>query len=121
NQAQIAVAPAKPLPETARGQRKIGGRGDAFDPSQNPAAPGVPRQLGSLESASTPQLITNWVVRDVYGGIALVESPHGSIEVTPGESIPGAGTVKSIERRGGGWIVITSRGVIDSARGSFRP
>ncbi|MGH6795873.1 MAG: YidB family protein, partial [Methylocella sp.] len=81
NQAQIAVAPAKPLPENAHGQRKIGGRGDAFDPSQNPAAPGVPRPLGSLESASTPQLITTWVVRDVYGGIALVESPRGSIEV----------------------------------------
>ena len=99
--AQLAVAPAKPPLENAHGQRKIGGRGDAFDPSQNPTAPGVPRPLGSLASAaSTPQLITNWVVRDVYDGIALVESPRGSIEVAPGEIIPGAGTVKSIERRG---------------------
>lgn len=68
-----------------------------------------------------PQLITNWVVRDVYDGIALVESPRGSIEVTPGEIIPGAGTVKSIERRGAGWIVITSRGLVDSARNSYQP
>ncbi len=120
--AQIAVAPAKPPLESAHGQRKIGGRGDAFDPSQNPTAPGVPRPLGSLApAASTPQLITNWVVRDVYNGIALVESPRGSIEVAPGEIIPGAGMVKSIERRGAGWIVITSRGLIDSARGSFQP
>jgi hypothetical protein len=68
-----------------------------------------------------PQLITNWVVRDVYDGIALVESPRGSIEVAPGEIIPGAGMVKSIERRGGGWIVITSRGLVDSARDSYQP
>ena len=68
-----------------------------------------------------PQLITNWVVRDVYDGIALVESPRGSIEVTPGETIPGAGTVKAIERRGAGWIVITNRGLVDSARDSFQP
>ncbi len=66
-----------------------------------------------------PQLITNWVVRDVYDGIALLESPHGSIEVIPGEIVPGAGIVKAIERRGAGWIVITSRGVVDSARDAF--
>jgi hypothetical protein len=29
--------------------------------------------------------------------------------------------VKSIERRGGGWIVITSRGLIDSARDRYHP
>jgi hypothetical protein len=119
--AQAAVAQAKPPLENGHGQRKIGGH-DAFDPSKNPTAPGVPRPLGSLASAaSTPQLITNWVVRAVYDGIALVESPRGSIEVARGEIIPGAGTVKSIERRGGGWIVITSRGLIDSARDSFQP
>jgi uncharacterized protein YidB (DUF937 family)/TolA-binding protein len=119
---QPAVAQAKPPLENAHGQRKIGGRGDAFDPSKNPTAPGVPRPLGSLASAaSTPQLITNWVVRDVYQGIALVESPRGSIEVAPGEIIPGAGMVKSIERRGSGWIVITSRGLIDSARDRYHP
>jgi hypothetical protein len=112
--AQPAVAQAKPPLENAHGQRKIGGRGDAFDPSKNPTAPGVPRPLGSLAPAAhTPQLITNWVVRDVHDGIALVESPRGSIEVAPGEIIPGAGTVESIERRGGGWIVITSRGLIE--------
>jgi uncharacterized protein YidB (DUF937 family)/TolA-binding protein len=120
--AQPAVAQAKPPLENAHGQRKIGGRGDAFDPSKNPTAPGVPRPLGSLASAaSTPQLITNWVVRDVYAGVAVVESPRGSMEVAPGELIPGAGTVKSIERRGRGWIVITSRGLIDSARDRYHP
>ena len=72
--AQPTIAQAKPPLENAHGQRKIGGRGDAFDPSKNPTAPGVPRPLGSLASAAkTPQLITNWVVRDVYAGVAVVE------------------------------------------------
>jgi hypothetical protein len=87
-----------------------------------PAQPVVAQAKPPLENAKGhPQLITNWVVRDVYDGIALVESPRGSIEVTPGEIIPGAGMVKSIERRGGGWIVITSRGLVDSARDSYQP
>lgn len=132
-------APPALGPAAARKQVQ-GGRGDAFDPSQNPTAPGVPRSLGSLAPAAStnsagghlpplespngqrnPQLITNWVVRDVYDGIALVESPRGSIEVMAGETIPGAGTVKSIERRGAGWIVITSRGLVDSAHDGFQP
>jgi hypothetical protein len=29
--------------------------------------------------------------------------------------------VKSIERRGAGWIVITSRGLVDSAGDSYQP
>jgi uncharacterized protein YidB (DUF937 family) len=112
-QAQIAAALAKPPAEYTRGQSPIGGRGDAFDPSQNPAGPGSRRNM--------PQLITNWIVRDVYDGIALVESPRGSIEVTPGGTIPGAGTVISIEPRGTGWIVISSRGLVDSAPDRFQP
>jgi hypothetical protein len=66
-------------------------------------------------------LITNWVVRDVYGGIALLQGARGTIEVAPGEIVPGAGRVKSIERRGPGWIVITSQGLVDSARDFFLP
>ncbi len=77
--------------------------------------------INATDGQRNPQLITNWVVRDVYDGMALVESPRGSIEVTPGETIPGAGTVKSIERRGTGWIVITNLGLVDSARDSFQP
>ena len=38
------------------------GRGDAFDPAANPQAPGVPRTLGSPDSASRPQ------ARPVPGG-----------------------------------------------------
>ena len=63
------------------------------------------------DGASTkPQVLTGWVVRDVYDGVAIVQGRHGSMEVVPGVSIPGAGVVKSIDRRGAGWTVTTTKG-----------
>ncbi|MGA2638454.1 hypothetical protein [Methylocella sp.] len=78
-------------------------RGNVAQAKSTPAA----------DEPKRPTLITSWVVRDVYNGVALVENARGSLEVALGDTIPGAGTVKSIERRGGGWIVITSRGLVD--------
>lgn len=62
------------------------------------------------------KLLANWVVRDVYRGVALIDGPEGSLEVTRGDPIPGAGTVESIERRNGGWVLVTSRGIVVSVR-----
>jgi hypothetical protein len=107
-----------PLATASTGGAPAPGKAAARKEAQLAVAPAK----SPLENAKgRPQLITNWVVRDVYDGIALVESPRGSIEVAPGEIIPGAGIVKSIERRGAGWIVITSRGLVDSARDSYQP
>jgi hypothetical protein len=75
-----------------------------------------PLPTAAAEPPKKPLLLRNWVVRDVYDGIALVEGPEGAFEVMPGDTIPGAGTVRSIERRAGGWIVVTSRGLVDYAR-----
>lgn len=89
-------------------------------PKRMQMALAAPKTEAEAEPAPRkPRLITNWVVRDAYDGLALVESPAGAIEVAPGEIIPGAGRVKSIERRGSGWIVITSQGLVDSARHGF--
>jgi hypothetical protein len=109
---------AAPLATASIGAASAAGKAAAGKQAQLAVAPAK----SPLETAKgQPQLITNWVVRDVYDGVALVESPRGSIEVAPGEIIPGAGMVKSIERRGAGWIVITSRGLVDSARDSYQP
>ncbi len=109
---------AAPLATASIGAASAPGKAAAGKQAQLAVAPAKP----PLEDATGhPQLITNWVVRDVYDGVALVESRRGSIEVAPGEIIPGAGRVKSIERRGAGWIVITSRGLVDSARDSYQP
>jgi hypothetical protein len=37
------------------------------------------------------------------------------MEVGPGDTLPGAGRVRSIERRNRQWVVVTSNGVIDSS------
>ena len=43
-----------PPPQMPSAGATSGRRGDAFDPAQNPDAPGVPHQLGSVASASQP-------------------------------------------------------------------
>lgn len=90
-------------------------------PNRTQIAAASAKPLETADAQKKPQLITSWVVRDVYDGVALVENATGSLEVALGETIPGAGTVKSIERRGAGWIVITSRGLVDSAHDVYLP
>ena len=59
-----------------------------------------------------PPVLPGYVVRDVYDGVAIIEGRRGPIEVVPGVSIPGAGVVKSIDRRGSGWTVTTTKGLL---------
>ena len=75
----------------------------------------------SQESVTAPikpvktAVLDNYILRDVYSGIALVEGRTGSVrEVVPGETLPGAGEVRSIERHGRTWVVVTSRGIINT-------
>lgn len=55
-----------------------------------------------------------FVLRRVVGGVALIETANGIREVMAGDYLPGAGRVRSIERRGREWVVVTSAGIIDS-------
>ena len=64
------------------------------------------------EAAAKPAILPGWVVREVYQGVALIEGRRGPLEVVPGVSIPGAGIVKSIDRRGNGWTVTTTKGLL---------
>ena len=73
---------------------------------------GADTRLASAEDPAKPQVLTAWVVRDVYQGVALIEGRRGTLEVVPGVSIPGAGIVKSIDRHGTGWTVTTTKGVV---------
>jgi hypothetical protein len=68
--------------------------------------------VAEAETAKKPVAITDWVVRDVYNGVAIVEGRRGPMQVVPGTAIPGAGVVKSIDRHGAGWTVTTSKGQI---------
>ena len=55
-------------------------------------------------------------MRKVYDGVALLEGRMGIVEVEPGFTIPGAGRVEEIKKIDGKWVVVTSKGIIVSAR-----
>ncbi len=82
------------------------------EPLKVPTPPAKPASLATAEETPTRQVITGWVVRDVYEGVAYLEGKRGTMEVVPGVSIPGAGVVKSIDRHGAGWTVTTTKGLV---------
>jgi hypothetical protein len=73
-----------------------------------------PEQTGSVpEKAAKDRPLDGWVLRDVFAGVALVESRGGRLhEVVPGTRLPNVGRVEAIERRGRTWVVVTSKGII---------
>jgi hypothetical protein len=79
-------------------------------------APDGPSHTGSVpevKAASKDMPLEGWVLRDVYAGVALVESRGGRLhEVVPGTRLPNVGRVEAIERRGRTWVVVTSKGII---------
>jgi hypothetical protein len=56
-------------------------------------------------------------LRYVFQGRALLLTPTGLREVTPGTFLPGVGFVTAIEMRGGRWVVVTPRGIIGETQG----
>lgn len=85
--------------------------GSVPGPQQNAAVnPQLPAQTPTT-------VIPGWVVRDVYRGNAIVQGRgFGMMEVEAGDTIPGIGRVEAIKRQNGRWVVVTSRGLITSAR-----
>jgi len=73
-----------------------------------------PAQTNAIAEAK-PAQIENWALRDVYNGVALIEGKNRRlVEIVPGQNLPGVGRVKTIERRGRTWIVVTTGGIITS-------
>ena len=102
--AAAAHAPAPPPPAPAKSAPARASRAD--DGKSASAAP-PPRS----EHERIPS--TGYVLRGVRHGLAMLENRDGVQEVAPGDLLPGAGRVERIERRDGGWVVVTSQGVID--------
>ena len=79
-----------------------------------PAQP--PQPLQQSQQPHQP-ILEGWVVRNVYRGTAIVQSRRmGTIDVEPGDVLPGVGRVESIKKQDGRWVVVTSRGLITSMR-----
>ena len=70
-----------------------------------------------LPPDSSRTLLRDYSLEGVRDGLAMVDGRYGMLQVGPGDFIPGAGRVLRIERRGGDWVVLTSRGVIASGPG----
>jgi hypothetical protein len=79
--------------------------------SLQPSAP-APSSGGPQSTPAPVKRIDSWAVRDVVDGMAILAGPGGLIGVSSGDVVPGVGRVESITRRGGRWIVATSRGAI---------
>ena len=60
--------------------------------------------------------VSNYTLRDVFDGKALVESRASLSVVKPGSVLEGAGEVLSIEKRGDQWVVMTRNGMITGQR-----
>lgn len=115
-----AVPPTRPeaanKPDAARAELP---KSDANKPeaakSEGLPGPRLTEAATRPDPVVRPAVVQGWLLRDVYGGVALVEGRFGGLrEIAPGEVVPGAGEVRSIERRGRNWVVVTSRGVIQA-------
>ena len=101
--------------ETAPRIADLATRLDKLEKKQVAAAvspePGVSYEPTGSIAKPQPPLRGYWIV-DVEDGMAIIDGRDGPRQVTPGDFLPGAGRVQRIERRGQGWVVVTSAGLI---------
>jgi hypothetical protein len=105
----IALAGAQSAPATSNVT-------PAATPITPPLRPSVAASAAPAAATTQPpaeaKKITEWVVREVINGTAILKGPRGVIGVSIGDLIPGVGRVQSIARQGGRWTVATNKGVI---------
>jgi hypothetical protein len=100
-----AAPAAAPVPVAAAPAAAKEVTGSIATPAAAPAAPVKP------EVARLPT-VEGWVLRDVSGGVALLEGRRGLFEAYVGDPVPGVGRVDAIRKQDGRWVVVTSKGLI---------
>ena len=65
-----------------------------------------------VEPPSKPQVIEDWALKGVQGGVAWIEGPTGFLEVRVGSDVPGVGKVTEVTTYENDWLVVTTAGVI---------
>jgi hypothetical protein len=85
--------------------------GEAGAPPPQPA----PRITQGRDNPTDPQRhpVSSYVLRYADVDAALVQGPDGTLVVTPGSVVRDAGLIRSIEKRAGRWVVVTSTGTIE--------
>jgi hypothetical protein len=77
------------------------------------AVPSASLAPGPAAADPRRAILDGWVLRDLFNGGALIQSPRGGVlEVIPGDNVPGLGRIEGIRREGSRWVVMTSRGLI---------
>jgi hypothetical protein len=96
---------------------KIARLADAVEKLERKSA-ATPEITGSIvpKQQDKPPVVSGWVLREVFDGVAMVESRYGLYEVVPGANLPGLGRVETIRRQDGRWVVVTPKGLIVSSR-----
>ncbi len=102
--APIVAATSGPAPSRQAGQTAAGSR----------LGPNVSMETTGSIQRPRP-VLQGYIVLDGRYDAALVDGRYGEREVRLGDFLPGAGRVERIERRGGGWVVLTDEGLIAAA------
>ncbi len=76
----------------------------------------APAAGANVAKPQRPPVLEGWVLRDVSGGRAWIESRTALYQVVTGSILPNLGRVESIRREDGRWIVVTQKGLVVSAR-----
>jgi len=118
--AKIADRVEKAQAEPASRVAKLSELMERLDKRTAPATiPAAPDVTGSIapKIQERPQVVSGWVLHEVYGGRAMVENNRfGLYEAVPGANLPGLGRVETIRRQDGRWVVVTPKGLITSGR-----
>ncbi|MGO9007067.1 MAG: hypothetical protein ACLQIQ_03970 [Beijerinckiaceae bacterium] len=65
-----------------------------------------------VRAPATEPVITGYVLQEAQIGAALVQGHGRAYRVKPGNLLPGAGRVLSVEQREDKWVVVTTQGII---------
>jgi hypothetical protein len=70
-------------------------------------------EAAKAAAQAKPAVLEQFALRDIFEGAAIVENRVRRLfQVMPGDTLPGAGRVEAIERRGRTWVVVTRQGVV---------
>ncbi len=116
--ADAASAPARESTSSVSAATPASAPAQQSQPVSATSAPPTAQQHQQPQVQPPQQaILEGWVVRNVYRGTAIVQSRRfGTIDVEPGDTLPGAGRIENIKKQDGRWVVVTSRGLIVSMR-----
>jgi hypothetical protein len=65
-----------------------------------------------VHAPPTEPIIMDYVLREAQMGVAVVQGNGAAYRIKPGNFLPGAGRVLSVEQREDTWVVVTTQGII---------